>query len=268
VRIFRVDNPHTKPVPFWEWLIRKVRAQYPDVVFLAEAFTRRAMMRTLGKVGFSQSYTYFTWKSSRHDLTEYVSELATSGEQEYFRPNFFVNTPDILTEELQVGGPAKFESRLVLAATLSPSYGVYSGYESYEHEPVAEGSEEYLDSEKYQLRERDLDGPLMPLIARLNAVRRAHPALQEFANITFLETENDGLMAYAKRTGEDVVITIVSLDPASDQEGVCIVPSELGLPPSFAVQDELDAGRRFDWRLGRNYVRLAPGQAHVLGVLA
>ncbi len=160
MRVFRVDNPHTKPIPFWEWLIRKVRAQYPDVVFLAEAFTRRAMMRTLGKAGFSQSYTYFTWKSSRLELTEYVSELAGSGEQEYFRPNFFVNTPDILTEELQVGGPAKFASRLVLAATLSPSYGVYSGFEHYEHEPVAPGSEEYLDSEKYQLRERDLDGPL------------------------------------------------------------------------------------------------------------
>jgi starch synthase (maltosyl-transferring) len=268
VRVFRVDNPHTKPIPFWEWLIRKVRAQYPDVVFLAEAFTRRAMMRTLGKAGFSQSYTYFTWKSSRFDLTEYVEELSGSGEQEYFRPNFFVNTPDILTEELQVGGPAKFASRLVLAATLSPSYGIYSGYEHFEHEPVAPGSEEYLDSEKYQLRERDLDGPLMPLVGRLNAIRRAHPALREFANIRFLETENDALIAYAKRTGDDVVITVVSLDPGADQEGVCIVPSELGLPPSFAVRDELVSGSRFHWRLGRNFVRLAPGQAHVLGVEA
>ncbi len=267
VRVFRVDNPHTKPVPFWEWLIRKVRAQYPDVVFLAEAFTRRAMMRTLGKAGFSQSYTYFTWKNTRWELTEYVTELAHGGEQEYFRPNFFVNTPDILTEELQTGGPAKFASRLVLASTLSPSYGVYSGYEHFEHEPVAPGSEEYLDSEKYQLRERDLDGPLMPLIARMNAIRRAHPALQEFANVTFLETENDALIAYAKRTGSDVVITVVSLDPSSDQEGVCIVPSDLGLPPSFAVQDELVTASRFHWRLGRNFVRLAPGQAHVLSVL-
>jgi starch synthase (maltosyl-transferring) len=268
VRVFRVDNPHTKPVPFWEWLIRKVRAQYPDVVFLSEAFTRRAMMRTLGKAGFSQSYTYFTWKNSRLELTEYVTELASSGEEEYFRTNFFVNTPDILTEELQVGGPAKFASRLVLASTLSPSYGVYSGFEHYEHLPVAAGSEEYLDSEKYQLRDRDLDGPLMPLIARMNAIRRKHPALQEFANITFLETENDALMAYAKRTGEDVVITVVSLDPAADQEGVCIVPSDLGLPPSFPVEDELASGSRFHWRLGRNYVRLAPGQAHVLGIVA
>jgi starch synthase (maltosyl-transferring) len=237
-------------------------------VLLSAAFTRRAMMRTLGKAGFSQSYTYFTWKNSRYELTEYVTELATSGEEDYFRPNFFVNTPDILTEELQVGGPAKFASRLVLAATLSPSYGVYSGYEHYEHVPVRPGSEEYLDSEKYQLRERDLDGPLMPLIARMNAIRRRHPALRHFANITFLETENDALIAYAKRTGDDVVITVVSLDPTLDQEGVCIVPSELGLPPSFAVEDELAGGSRFHWRLGRNYVRLAPGQAHVLGVVA
>jgi len=266
VRVFRVDNPHTKPIPFWEWLIRKVRAQYPDVVFLSEAFTRRAMMRTLAKAGFSQSYTYFTWKTTRHELTEYVTELATSGEQLYFRPNFFVNTPDILTEELQVGGPPKFASRLVLAATLSPSYGIYSGFEYFENVPVAPGSEEYLDSEKYQLRERDLDGPLMPLIARMNAIRRAHPALQHFANITFLETENDALIAYAKRTGSDVVITVVSLDPTHDQEGVCIVPSDLGLPPSFAVHDELQTGSRYHWRLGRNYVRLAPGQAHVLAV--
>ena len=159
---------------------------------------------------------------------------------------------------------------MILASTLSPSYGVYSGYEHFEHEPVHTGSEEYLDSEKYQVRERDLDGPLMPLIARLNDIRRRHPALQEFANIAFLETENDALIAYAKRTGDDVVITVVSLDPASDQEGVCIVPSDLGLPPSFAVEDELVSGgrvgSRYHWRLGRNYVRLAPGQAHILGV--
>jgi starch synthase (maltosyl-transferring) len=268
VRVFRVDNPHTKPVPFWEWLIRKVRAQYPDVVFLAEAFTRRAMMQTLAKAGFSQSYTYFTWKHNRYDLTEYVTELATSGEEEYFRPNFFANTPDILTEELQVGGPPKFASRLVLAATLSPSYGIYSGYEHFEHEPVRPGSEEYMDSEKYEIRERTLDGPLLPLVSQLNAIRRAHPALQRFANIRFLETENDALIAYAKRAGEDVVVCVVSLDPAWDQEGVCIVPYELGLPPAFAVHDLLDGGRRFDWRLGRNYVRLAPGAAHVLAVAA
>jgi starch synthase (maltosyl-transferring) len=267
VRVFRVDNPHTKPLPFWEWLIAEIRATDPDVIFLAEAFTRRAMMRALAKVGFSQSYTYFTWKNHRSDLTEYVSELATSGEQDYFRPNFFVNTPDILTEELQHGGPAKFASRLVLAATLSPSYGIYSGFEHFEHEPVRPGSEEYLDSEKYQLRDRRLDGPLLGLVQRLNAVRRENPALQHLDNVRFLETENDALIAYAKREGANAVITVVSLDPVNAQEGVVVVPYELGTPPAFAVSDLL-TGERFDWRLGRNYVRLDPGEraAHILRV--
>jgi starch synthase (maltosyl-transferring) len=267
VRVFRVDNPHTKPLPFWEWLIAEIRATDPDVIFLAEAFTRRAMMRALAKVGFSQSYTYFTWKNHRSDLTEYVSELATSGEQEYFRPNFFVNTPDILTEELQHGGPAKFASRLVLAATLSPSFGIYSGFEHFEHEPVRPGSEEYLDSEKYQLRERRLDGPLLGLVQRLNAVRRENPALQHLDNVRFLETENDALIAYAKREGANAVITVVSLDPVNAQEGVVVVPYELGTPPAFTVSDLL-TDERFDWRLGRNYVRLDPGEraAHILRV--
>jgi starch synthase (maltosyl-transferring) len=225
------------------------------------------MMRALAKVGFSQSYTYFTWKGHRWELTEYVSELASSGEQEYFRPNFFVNTPDILTEELQHGGPAKFASRLVLAATLSPSYGVYSGFEHFEHEPVRPGSEEYLDSEKYQLRQRRLDGPLLGLVERLNAVRRENPALQRLDNIRFLDTENDALIAYAKRDGDNAVITVVSLDPVNAQEGVAVVPYELGTPPAFAVTDLL-SGERFDWRLGRNYVRLDPGEraAHILRV--
>jgi starch synthase (maltosyl-transferring) len=267
VKAFRVDNPHTKPLPFWEWLIAEIRATDPDVIFLAEAFTRRAMMRALAKVGFSQSYTYFTWKGHRWELTEYVSELATSGEQEYFRPNFFVNTPDILTEELQQGGPAKFAARLVLAATLSPSYGIYSGFEHFEHEPVRPGSEEYLDSEKYQLRERRLDGPLLGLVQRLNAVRRENPALQRLDNVRFLDTENDALIAYAKREGDNAVITVVSLDPVNAQEGVAVVPYELGTPPAFAVSDLL-TGERFAWRLGRNYVRLDPGEraAHILRV--
>jgi starch synthase (maltosyl-transferring) len=267
VKAFRVDNPHTKPLPFWEWLIAEIRATDPDVIFLAEAFTRRAMMRALARVGFSQSYTYFTWKGHRWELTEYVSELATSGEQEYFRPNFFVNTPDILTEELQHGGPAKFASRLVLAATLSPSYGIYSGFERFEHEPVRPGSEEYLDSEKYQLRERRLDGPLLGLVRRLNELRRENPALQRLDNVRFLDTENDALIAYAKRDGDNAVITVVSLDPVNAQEGVAVVPYELGTPPAFAVTDLL-SGERFDWRLGRNYVRLDPGEraAHILRV--
>ncbi|MGI8973526.1 MAG: maltotransferase domain-containing protein, partial [Gaiella sp.] len=162
VRVFRVDNPHTKPFAFWEWLIAEIRAEEPDVVFLAEAFTKAAVMRALAKIGFSQSYTYFTWKTSRHDLTEYVVELVTSGMQDYFRPNFFANTPDILEEYLQRGGPPAFHARLVLAATLSPTYGIYSGYERFESVPVAPGSEEYLDSEKYEAKQRRLDGPLLP----------------------------------------------------------------------------------------------------------
>ncbi len=160
--VFRVDNPHTKPLPFWEWMIRTVRADHPEVVFLAEAFTHRAMMQTLAKVGFNQSYTYFTWKQASWELTEYLTELAHGEERDYFRPNFFVNTPDILTAELAEGGPAKFVSRLVLAATLSPGYGIYSGYEHFERTPVVPGFEEYLDSEKYEAKQRSLDGPLLP----------------------------------------------------------------------------------------------------------
>src|ERR687895_2808062 len=163
VRVFRVDNPHTKPLPFWEWLIEDVRAEYPDVILLSEAFTRRVKLRALAKAGFSQSYTYFTWKNGRQELTEYMLELAHSGMQEYCRPNFFANTPDILNEYLVHGGPPAFETRLVLAATLSPTYGIYSGYEHFENVPVRAGSEEYLDSEKYEIKERALDGPLLPM---------------------------------------------------------------------------------------------------------
>ncbi|MBV9465636.1 MAG: alpha-1,4-glucan--maltose-1-phosphate maltosyltransferase [Solirubrobacterales bacterium] len=267
VKVFRVDNPHTKPFAFWSWLIGEVHAHDRDVIFLAEAFTRRAVMRHLAKLGFSQSYTYFTWKNARWELTEYVSELAYSGEQEYFRPNFFANTPDILHAYLQQGGPAAFEARLVLAATLSPSYGIYSGYESFENVAVREGSEEYLHSEKYELRSRALDGPLLPLIQRLNLARRENRALHELSNITFLDTANDGLVAYAKQSQGNTLIVVVSIDPHEAQEGVAVVPANLGLPPSFGAQDLL-SDERYQWRIGPNYVRLAPGvrQAHVLRV--
>jgi starch synthase (maltosyl-transferring) len=224
------------------------------------------MMKRLAKVGFNQSYTYFTWKSSKWELEEYVSELATSGMQEYYRPNFFVNTPDILTEELQTGGPPKFASRLVLAATLSPTYGVYSGFESFERVPVKAGSEEYDHSEKYELKSRSLDGPLLTLISRINAVRRDNAAFHHLANLQFLGTENDALIAYAKRTGDNTVICVVTLDPVNAQEGVVLVPYELGLPPVFTVTDLL-SGESFDWRLGRNFVRLDPYRvAHLLRV--
>jgi starch synthase (maltosyl-transferring) len=267
VRVFRVDNPHTKPFAFWAWLIDEVHSRAPEVIFLAEAFTRRAVMRHLGKIGFSQSYTYFTWKNGRWDLTEYVSELAYSGEQEYFRPNFFTNTPDILHEYLQSGGPPAFETRLVLAATLSPSYGIYSGYEDYENVPVRAGSEEYLHSEKFEAWQRTLDGPLLPLIGRLNAIRRAHPALQELSNVTFLDTGNDGMLAYCKQTAGDIVIAIVCLDPRVAQEAMVNLPAALGLPPTFTVLDEL-SGERYRWHIGHNFVRLAPGwrMAHILTI--
>jgi starch synthase (maltosyl-transferring) len=233
-------------------------------VFLAEAFTKRSVMRHLAKAGFSQSYTYFTWKNSRHELTEYVSELAYSGEQEYFRPNFFANTPDILHAYLQHGGPPAFEARLVLAATLSPTYGIYSGYEHFENVPVREGSEEYLNSEKYEIKQRALDGSLLPLIQRINEARKENPALQELSNITFLDTANDALIAYAKQSRGNTVITVVNIDPHQAQEGLAVVPAHLGLPPSFTVHDLL-SDERFQWRIGPNYIRLEPGvrQAHV-----
>ena len=266
VHIFRVDNPHTKPVAFWEWLIAEVHVKHPDVIFLAEAFTRAAMMRMLAKVGFNQSYTYFTWKSTKWELTDYLEELATSGMEDYYRPNFFVNTPDILTEELQVGGPPKFASRLVLAATLSPTYGVYSGFENFERVPVRPGSEEYDHSEKYEIKSRKLDGPLLTLISRINDIRRQNVALQHLDNIQFLTTENDALIAYAKRTGDNTIVCVVTLDPVNAQEGVVVVPYGLGLPPVFTVTDLL-SGESFDWRMGRNFVRLDPYRvAHLLRV--
>ncbi|HEY6758173.1 MAG TPA: alpha-1,4-glucan--maltose-1-phosphate maltosyltransferase [Baekduia sp.] len=268
VKVFRVDNPHTKPIAFWEWLLREVRAKHPDTIFLAEAFTRRAVMRTLAKVGFNQSYTYFTWQQARWELERYVDELAHET-ADYYRPNFFANTPDILTEQLQHGGRAAFESRLVLAATLSPTYGIYSGYEWIEHTAVKPGSEEYLDSEKYELKQRTLDGaPLLGLIRLLNEARRAHPALQHLSDITFLDTHNDGLIAYLKRHDDDAILTVVCLDPQWAQEGSVHVPDDVGLPWAFQVQDLLD-GTRYDWHVGDNYVRLAPGdrQAHLFRVV-
>jgi starch synthase (maltosyl-transferring) len=263
VRVFRVDNPHTKPVPFWEWLIGEVRRDHPDVVLLSEAFTRPAMMTTLAKVGFDQSYTYFTWKNTKPELYELMAQ--TLEWAPYYRPNFFANTPDILHEYLQRGGRPAFEARLVLAATLSPSYGIYSGFEHCENVPVREGSEEYLDSEKYEVKERKLDGPLLPLVAKINELRRASAALQRVDNLTWLETEQERLIAYLKRSGSDVVVVTVNLDPVEPHDGLAIVPASLGLPPTFPVHDLL-TDERFSWQIGRNYVRLDPGQSHILRV--
>jgi starch synthase (maltosyl-transferring) len=265
VRAFRVDNPHTKPLPFWEWLIQEVRTVDPDVIFLSEAFTRPAMMAALAKAGFSQSYTYFTWKNTKAELTEYLTQLTRSTLPQFFRPNFFANTPDILHEYLQRGGRPAFEARLVLAATLSPSYGIYSGYEHLESAPVREGSEEYLGSEKYEVKARRLDGALLLLVKRLNEVRRENPALQRLEGIDFLETESEHLIAYARRTQGNILLVSVNLDPKAEHEGVVVVPVWLGLPPAYSVT-ELLGGERFHWRIGRNYVSLPPGQAHVLRV--
>jgi starch synthase (maltosyl-transferring) len=267
VRVFRVDNPHTKPLAFWEWLLAEVRATDPDVIFLAEAFTRRRVMQALAQVGFHQSYTYFTWKNATWELQEYFGELAGSEEREYFRPNAFVNTPDILSEYLQAGGPSAFPVRAILAATLSPSWGVYSGFESYEHTAVRAGSEEYLDSEKYQARERRLDGPLLPLIRTLNHARRDNPALQRLDGVRFLPTHNDKLIAYAKRHDDNIVVTVVNVDPHHPQEGLVEIPTDLGAPADFTVTDLLTV-ERFDWHHGGNYVRLVPGEraGHLLRV--
>ncbi|MFJ1969728.1 alpha-1,4-glucan--maltose-1-phosphate maltosyltransferase [Streptomyces sp. NPDC087903] len=276
VRIFRVDNPHTKPVVFWQRVIAEINGADPDVVFLAEAFTRPAMMHTLAQIGFQQSYTYFTWRNSKQELTEYLTEL--SGEAAaYMRPNFFVNTPDILPGYLQHGGRPAFEVRAVLAATLSPTWGVYSGYELCENAPLREGGEEYLDSEKYQLKPRDWDAAeragrtITPLITRLNSSRRRHPALRELRNIRFHRTDNDALIAYSKRSGTDTVVVVANLDPHHTQEGtVSLDMPQLGLDwhASMSVHDEL-TDETYRW--GRdNYVRLEPGRApaHLLHIQA
>jgi starch synthase (maltosyl-transferring) len=220
------------------------------------------MMRALAKAGFSQSYTYFTWKNTKIELTEYMQEL-TGEMASYYRPNFFVNTPDILHEYLQTGGRPAFEARLVLAATLSPSYGIYSGYEALENVAVSPGSEEYLDSEKYEQKERRIEGPLLPLIGKLNALRRAHASLRRLDNLTFLDTAHDELIAYAKRSGSELLIVCVNLDPRAAHEGLVTIPASFGLPASFAVQDLL-AGATYAWQTGGNYLQLDPGASHLL----
>jgi starch synthase (maltosyl-transferring) len=269
VKAFRVDNPHTKPVAFWEWLIREVQTAHPDVIFLSEAFTRPAMMSTLAKLGFSQSYTYFTWRNTKAELVEFMTSLTASEWPQFYRPNLFANTPDILHAYLQRGGRPAFEARLVLAATLSPAYGIYSGFESCENIPVHDGSEEYLNSEKYEARTRALDGSLLPLVARLNEARRANPALRRLDNLTFVETESAELLGYVKRHDRNTILCVVNLDATQPREGVAIVPAAMGLPPTFRVRDLLD-GALYTWHVGRNYVRLEPGtrQAHVLRVEA
>ncbi|GAA1999618.1 alpha-1,4-glucan--maltose-1-phosphate maltosyltransferase [Brevibacterium samyangense] len=222
VRIFRVDNPHTKPLRFWEWLIAKINAEYPDVVFLAEAFTRPAMMQSLAKAGFHQSYSYFTWRNTKEEITEYLTELSIESHA-YLRPNFFVNTPDILTEYLQFGGPAAFRIRAILAATSAPLWGMYAGYELCEH-VARPGAEEYIDNEKYEYKDRDFAGELaagrslQPLITRLNEIRRSHPALSEITNLTFHEALDDSVLVFSKRKDDDVVLVVLNVDPHGTRE--------------------------------------------------
>jgi starch synthase (maltosyl-transferring) len=267
VTIFRVDNPHTKPFAFWEWLIGEIKRDRPDVLFLAEAFTRPKVMYRLAKLGFSQSYTYFTWRNTAADLTAYFTELTAPPVSDFFRPNAWPNTPDILHEVLQTGGRPAFEARFVLAATLSSSYGIYGpAYELMEHTPRDPGTEEYLDSEKYQQRTWDLKRPdsLAPLISRVNRARRAHPALQANERLRFHPVDNDQLLAYSKNTADrsDVILTVVNLDFTGTQGGVVeLTLEELGLPPdeAFEVIDLLDDAA-YVWEGPTNWVELDPAK--------
>jgi starch synthase (maltosyl-transferring) len=274
VTIFRVDNPHTKPVAFWEWLLGEVRRTHPEIIWLSEAFTRPAMMHLLGKIGFTQSYTYFTWRNERWELEEYLTELSQET-VDFLRPNFFVNTPDILHAFLQYGGPPAFHIRAVLAALLSPSWGVYSGFELAEHVAVRPGSEEYLDSEKYQLRPRDWAAAeregrsLAPLLTRLNRIRNAHPALRQLRNLRWHHADNDQILAWSKKEGDDCVLVVVNLDPHAVREATLHVDmAALGFEPweSYEVHDEL-SGESWTWGED-NYVRLDPfvAPAHVFVV--
>ena len=263
VRIFRVDNPHTKPVAFWEYLIKGVREKYPDTIFLSEAFTKPKMMKALAKAGFNQSYTYFTWRNSKRELIEYFTELTQTEMNEYFRPNLWTNTPDILPFVLQEGGRPAFMIRVALAATLSPLYGIYSGYELCENEPLP-GREEYLDSEKYQFKERDWNAPgnIKDWIARLNKIRKENRALQFYTNLRFHDADNDAILFYSKMTAarDNIILVVVNLDPHRKQDSFVYVPIEsFGQMESdvYQVQDLL-SGATYAWRGRRNYVELDP----------
>ncbi len=279
VRTFRVDNPHTKPFAFWEWMIRDIQRNRPDIIFLAEAFTRPKKMKNLAKLGFTQSYTYYTWKNSSAELTDYLTEMTQTEMAEYYRGNLFANTPDILHEYLQEGGPPAFGIRLVLAATLLPIYGIYSGYELFENVPVKAKSEEYLDSEKYQVRVRDWDARpnLNAEIQLLNRIRRDHPSLQLYDNLRFHLSENPQILFYSKLDPShdggprDDLLIAVNTDPHRPHHTMVHVPLDLmGIPPhaAYGVEDLL-TGARYTWQGSRNYVRLDPAHqvAHIFRVI-
>lgn len=274
VRIFRVDNPHTKPVAFWEYLIAEIHKKHPDVLFLSEAFTRPKMMRMLGKIGFTQSYTYFTWRESKDELSSYVTELTQGPMRDYYRANFWPNTPDILPYHLQDATPAAFKIRASLAALLSPSWGIYSGFELCENQALP-GREEYLDSEKYQLKERDWDSPgnIKEFIKRLNRIRRDNPALHEYANIEFIPTDNDQLLAWFKWTGDfdQAIIVAVNLDPENTQQSMIHLPLEiLGLSSDSAYQvRDLMFDETYHWQGSSNFISLPPRSKplHILRIV-
>ena len=263
VRMFRVDNPHTKPMPVWAWLIREVQTLYPDVIFLSEAFTRPKLMQALAKVGFTQSYTYFTWRNFKGELTAYLTELTRTEMAEYFRGNLFTNTPDILPPILQDGGRPAFKLRLALAATLSSLYGIYSGYELCERAAIP-GTEEYLDSEKYEIRARDWEAPghIKAYIARINRIRRENPALQEYRNLEFYECDDDNILFYGKRSadGLNTVWVAVNLDPFQAHEARLHLPMrELGVTSEDRLQvHELITDERQFWRGPAHTIRLDP----------
>ena len=268
VRIFRIDNPHTKPFPFWEWLIGEVKRDNPDVIFLAEAFTRPKVMYRLAKCGFTQSYTYFSWRNTAWEITQYFTELTQTPVSDYFRPNLWPNTPDILTEYLQTGGRPAFAARLVLAATLGANYGIYGpAFELCEARAKEPGSEEYVDSEKYQLRSWNIDSPdsLREMITLVNEIRRENVALQSDRGLRFHTTENESLIAYTKSTTDlaDVVLTVVNLDPHHTQAGMVTLPlKDLGLDTDKSYQaHELLSGARYMWNGARNYVEINPHAA-------
>jgi starch synthase (maltosyl-transferring) len=275
VRVFRVDNPHTKPFPFWEWLTGEIKRDYPEVIFLAEAFTRPKVMYRLAKLGFTQSYTYFAWRNTKSEITQYFTELNQTELKEYFRPNLWPNTPDILTEYLQHGGRPAFVARLALAATLGASYGIYGpAFELGEHVPRPPGGEEYLDSEKYEIRHWDLDRPdsLREIIARVNRIRRANPALQHDGNLRFHTVDNDQLIAYSKQSadGANIILTVVNLDPYHTHTGWLELPLDtLGLEPHQPYQvHDLLTDAHYLWHGPRNFVELNPHSvpAHIFQV--
>ena len=272
----RVDKPHTKAFPFWDWASGEIKREYKDTLFLAEAFTRPRVMERLAKLGFSQSYTYFTWRNTKEEITEYMEQLFDTDVREYFRPNFWPNTPDILPESLQIGGRAAFMSRLVLAATLGTNYGVYGpAYELLENAPMKAGGEEYLNSEKYEIKQWDLQNPksIAPLMRALNQARQENPALQTTHELHFHSTDNPYLICYSKKSldGENTILAVVNLDPFHVQAGwIDVNLQQLGLNPHepFQVHDVL-VDRRFLWQGHRNFVELSPFEvpAHVMRVL-